>query len=96
MRLLFGIVIGVALTIGAAYVHDTKVRGPLAEQRRRRGLARGLARYEPERAQLIRWCPTVHTGRELRHQRVERADRGDEHHERWDEHEAIDQNHRCA
>jgi len=34
MRLLFGIVIGAALTIGAAYVHDTKVRGPLAEQRR--------------------------------------------------------------
>jgi hypothetical protein len=34
MRLLLGIIIGAALTIGAAYVHDTKVRGPLADQRR--------------------------------------------------------------
>jgi hypothetical protein len=28
MRLIFGIVLGVALTIGAAYVHDSRLTGP--------------------------------------------------------------------
>jgi len=34
MRLIFGILIGAVLTVGAAYIHDSKVHGPLAEQQR--------------------------------------------------------------
>jgi hypothetical protein len=34
MRVIFGIVIGAVLTVGAAYVHDSKVSGPFAEQQR--------------------------------------------------------------
>jgi len=34
MRLIFGIIIGAVLTIGAAYIHDSKVHGPFAEQQR--------------------------------------------------------------
>lgn len=34
MRLIFGILIGAVLTIGGAYIHDSKVHGPLAEQQR--------------------------------------------------------------
>jgi hypothetical protein len=34
MRLLLGIIIGAGLTIGGAYVHDTKVTGPFASQER--------------------------------------------------------------
>jgi len=59
MRLLFGIVIGAALTIGAAYVHDTKVRGPLAEQRQLVNweVANDLTRdaYDSIRDQIREW-----------------------------------------
>ena len=34
MRLLLGIIIGAGLTIGGAYVHDTKVNGPFAARER--------------------------------------------------------------
>jgi hypothetical protein len=59
MRLLLGMIIGAALTIGAAYVHDTKVRGPLAEQQRLVNweVADALARntYDGIRAQIREW-----------------------------------------
>lgn len=34
MRLLLGIIIGAGLTIGGAYVHDTRLNGPFAAQER--------------------------------------------------------------
>jgi len=34
MRLIMGILIGIVLTIGVAFVHDRKVSGPFAEQQR--------------------------------------------------------------
>jgi len=53
MRLLLGIVIGIALTIGAAYVHDTKTIG---DQQRLVNweVAGGLARnaYDGVRGQI--------------------------------------------
>ena len=59
MRLLLGMIIGAALTIGAAYVHDTKVRGPLAEQRQLVNwkVADTLARdtYDDARDQVREW-----------------------------------------
>ena len=59
MRLIVGILIGVFLTIGAAYVHDSKVRGPFAEQRQlvNWNVAGGLARdtYDAARKQIREW-----------------------------------------
>ena len=34
MRLLLGIIIGAGLTVGAAYIHDSKLNGPLEMQQR--------------------------------------------------------------
>jgi hypothetical protein len=59
MRLIFGILVGIALTIGFAYVHDSKVRGPLAEQRRlvNWDVAGALAddAYQNARNQIREW-----------------------------------------
>jgi hypothetical protein len=59
MRLLVGIVIGAGLTIGAAYVHDSKVHGALADQQRLVNweVAGALARdaYDGVRSQIREW-----------------------------------------
>lgn len=59
MRLFSGIVIGIALTVGVAYVHDTKVRGPLADQQRLVNweVAGGVARnaYDSVRDRIREW-----------------------------------------
>ena len=59
MRLILGMLIGAALTIGAAYVHDTKVRGPLADRQRLVNweVAGDLARntYDGIRDQIREW-----------------------------------------
>jgi hypothetical protein len=59
MRLIFGIIVGAVLTIGAAYIHDSKVHGPFAEQRRLVNweVAGGLARdaYASVRQQISEW-----------------------------------------
>ena len=59
MRLIYGIILGAGLTIGAAYVHDTKITGPLAEQQRLVNwvVAGTLARsaYDAARAQIKEW-----------------------------------------
>lgn len=59
MRLIYGMILGAALTIGAAYVHDTKATGPLAEQQRLVNwvVAGALARsaYDSARAQIKEW-----------------------------------------
>jgi hypothetical protein len=56
MRLFLGIVIGIALTIGTAYVHDTKA---IADQERLVNweVARGLAgnAYNGARDQIREW-----------------------------------------
>lgn len=56
MRLFLGIVIGIALTIGAAYVHDTKA---ISDQERLVNweVANGLARntYNGARDQIREW-----------------------------------------
>jgi len=34
MRLLIGILVGAGLTIGGAYIHDSRLNGPLQSQKR--------------------------------------------------------------
>lgn len=59
MRLIFGMILGAGLTIGAAYVHDTKVTGPSADERRlvNWALAGTMTRnaYDAARAQFEEW-----------------------------------------
>jgi hypothetical protein len=59
MRLLLGIIIGAGLTIGGAYVHDTKVSGPFAAQQRlvNWDVAQSKARtaYDAARNQIRQW-----------------------------------------
>lgn len=59
MRLIYGILIGAIVTVGAAYIHDSKINGPLAEQRRlvNWDVAAGLARsaYDGARGRLHDW-----------------------------------------
>jgi hypothetical protein len=59
MRLLFGIIIGAVLTVGGAYVHDTKVSGPFAAQERlvNWDVAQSKARtaFDAARDQIRQW-----------------------------------------
>jgi hypothetical protein len=59
MRLLFGIILGAVLTVGGAYVHDTKVSGPFAAQQRlvNWDVAQSKARtaFDAARDQIRQW-----------------------------------------
>ena len=59
MRLLLGIVVGAGLTIGGAYVHDSKLNGPFAGQDRlvNWDVAQNKARtaFDAARNQIREW-----------------------------------------
>jgi hypothetical protein len=59
MRLLFGIILGALLTVGGAYVHDTKLNGPFAAQERlvNWDVAQSKARtaFDAARNQIRQW-----------------------------------------
>ncbi len=59
MRLILGMIIGAGLTIGGAYIHDSKLNGPFEAQQRlvNWDVAGNLARntYDSVRAQIREW-----------------------------------------
>jgi hypothetical protein len=59
MRLILGMIIGAGVTIGAAYIHDSKLNGPFQVEQRlvNWDVAGSLARnaYASARAQIKEW-----------------------------------------
>jgi hypothetical protein len=59
MRLILGMIIGAGLTIGGAYIHDSKLSGPFEAQQRlvNWDVAGNVARntYDSVRSQIREW-----------------------------------------